>query len=85
MAGKYEGRDKRYATRQWRDRTQPAMLASNPLCQWVDPNNEVQCRAASSVVHHITDPKEAPDAFYDWANLVAVCAPITKMAGERGW
>lgn len=55
----------------------------NPLCQWLNPETAQQCTHPSEVVHHLKDWKDNPELFFDWANLVAVCADHHS-GGQRG-
>lgn len=71
--------------RRWKDPKNgiaALMRSRNPICQYLD-DRAVQCRRASAVVHHLVDPKDTPTLFFDWSNLVAVCAEHHQ-GGQRG-
>ena len=53
----------------------------NPICQFIDPDTKEQCRYPSTVVHHLTDPRDCNELALAVSNLVACCAPITIRAG----
>lgn len=53
----------------------------NPICQAIAEGK--QCTRPAAVVHHLKDPKDAPELFFDWSNLVAVCTEH-HAGGERG-
>lgn len=57
--------------------------SNNPICQFIDKATAQQCQRPSEIVHHLVDPKDAPEQFYDWAILVAVCAEHHQ-GGQRG-
>jgi hypothetical protein len=63
-------------------KTRPNVLAYNPVCQRLFDSGD-QCNKPSTVVHHLVDPKDAPDKAHDRANLVAVCAEHHP-GGQRG-
>ena len=63
--------DKRYNTAVWRQTSQN-VRRYNPICQLLDDTGK-QCTNKSDVVHHLRDPKDAPELFLDWKNLVAIC------------
>lgn len=71
-----------YNSANWRTKTQPVVLAHNPICQFIDETG-VQCRQPSQAVHHLLDPKDAPELFLAWLNLVAVCFGH-HAGGQRG-
>src|ERR1700731_1402624 len=71
-----------YDTRDWRDRTSKNVRSYNPICQHLNEGNS-QCQQPSRVVHHLRDPKDAPEKAHDWANLVAVCFAHPP-GGQRG-
>jgi hypothetical protein len=63
--------DKRYNTAVWRQTSQN-VRRYNPICQLLDDTGK-QCTNKADVVHHLRDPKDAPELFLDWHNLVAIC------------
>jgi hypothetical protein len=63
--------DKKYNTADWR-KTSANVRRYNPICQLLDDTGK-QCTNPSAVVHHLRDPKDAPELFLDWHNLVAIC------------
>ena len=71
-----------YDTRQWRDRTSPQVRKCNPICQRIDDTGQ-QCTRPSKIVHHLKDPKDAPEKALSWDNLVAVCVECHP-GGQRG-
>lgn len=71
-----------YQSRNWRDRTQPFLLKKNPLCQFVDSDGR-QCGQPSTIGHHLVDPKDNPELFFAFSNLVGVCANH-HAGGQRG-
>ena len=71
-----------YDTRDWRDRTTKNLRSYNPICQHLHEDGS-QCPQRSRVVHHLVDPKDAPEKAHDWANLVAVCF-AHHPGGQRG-
>jgi len=72
-----------HATYRWRNSVSPLARALNPVCQWVNPADGKQCTKPSEVVHHLIDPKDAPEKFFDWSNLVCTCADHHQ-GGQRG-
>jgi hypothetical protein len=76
---------KLYDSAQWRKPgtgTAALVRGKNPICQYLDDNG-VQCQHASAIVHHLVDPKDNAALFFDWKNLVAVCA-AHHQGGQRG-
>ena|ERR1700730_15073643 len=71
-----------YDTRDWRDRTTKNVRSYNPICQRLFDDGS-QCKNKSDVVHHLIDPKDAPEKAHDWANLVATCTRCHP-GGQRG-
>jgi hypothetical protein len=70
-----------YNSQRWRKMA--ALLRSkNPLCQYLDDFG-VQCQHASTICHHLVDPKDNARIFFDWLNVVAVCA-AHHQGGQRG-
>ena len=59
------------------------MRQKNPQCQWCDRWTNSQCTRPSEVVHHLKDWKDAPELFFEWSNLVAVCENHHS-GGQRG-
>ena len=49
----------------------------NPICAKVDEYGK-QCTRRSVLVHHITDPRDAPARKLDWSNLVALCEEMPR-------
>lgn len=70
-----------YDSRRWRDLS-PLLRSKNPLCQFLSDTG-AQCQHASTVVHHLVDPKDNALLFFDWNNLVAVCTEHHQ-GGQRG-
>lgn len=56
----------------WRYHTAPLVKAKNPVCQRLFDDGR-QCTHPSTIVHHLIDPKAAPERGHDWKILVAVC------------
>jgi hypothetical protein len=54
---------------------QKFLLAKNPQCQKLELVNGVlvQCLMLSTCVHHLRDPKEAPQLFLTASNCVCLC------------
>jgi hypothetical protein len=76
---------KLYNSRRWKDPvkgTSALVRAKNPLCQFLDDFG-VQCQHASEVCHHLCDPKDNAAIFWEWSNLVAVCA-AHHQGGQQG-
>ncbi len=59
-----------------------AVIVRNPTCQAIDLDGN-QCQAPATEVHHLVDPKDDPGLFFDWKNVVAVCARH-HAGGQRG-
>jgi hypothetical protein len=68
--------------RRWRSMRE-IVKAKNPLCQFLEAVNNKQCTRPSEVVHHLIDWKDDRTLFFEWSNLVAVCAEHHQ-AGQRG-
>lgn len=57
------------------DKFRKFLMAKNPQCQKLELVNGllVQCLEYSTVLHHIRDPKDAPQLFLTASNCVCVC------------
>ena len=42
-----------YATSAWKNRTRPAFLATNAICQHIDDRTGRQCDRPAVIVHHL--------------------------------
>jgi hypothetical protein len=71
-----------YDKRNWRDRTSKNVRAYNPICQRLHEDGK-QCEKPSNIVHHLIDPKDAPEKAHDWSILVATCT-AHHAGGQRG-
>jgi hypothetical protein len=54
----------------------------NPVCQRILEDGR-QCKNPPAAVHHLEDPKDAPNLKLAWSNLVAVCTEH-HAGGQRG-
>jgi len=61
-----------YDTAAWAQ-TSKNIRIHNPVCQRILEDGR-QCKTPPAAVHHLKDPKVAPDLKLAWSNLVAVCA-----------
>lgn len=73
--------EKLYNNRRWKGIIK-LIKEKNPLCQYLDENGK-QCQNPSTICHHLIDPKDRIDLFWDWANICAVCA-THHAGGQRG-
>jgi hypothetical protein len=76
-----------YYTSAWAQCSQNIRV-HNPICAKVDENGK-QCQRKSALVHHIRDPRDAPELKLSWGNLVPLCQECHdggargSIAGER--
>lgn len=58
-------------TSQWRNRTRPGILASNPLCAAIIDGRV--CGQPATELHHLRPPENRPDLIFDWQNIRPLC------------
>jgi hypothetical protein len=72
---------KLYNSSRWRQLA-PIIRKRNPICQFLSDFG-VQCQNPATICHHLVDPKDSEKLFWEWFNIVAVCA-AHHQGGQRG-
>jgi hypothetical protein len=70
-----------YWSAEWR-KFAAAHRACNPQCQFLDTTGK-RCQKQSQAVHHLRDPRDAPELRVSWSNTVGVCMEHHQ-GGQRG-
>ena len=72
-------RDPRYSTAAWQKLRKAVLARDGHLCQIQSP----RCRGYATSVHHLVPSSQAPDLFWEPANLAAACGGCNYGGGAR--
>jgi 5-methylcytosine-specific restriction endonuclease McrA len=72
-------RDPRYSTAAWQKLRKAVLARDGHLCQIRGP----RCRGYATSVHHLVPSSQAPQLFWEPANLVAACSRCNYGDGAR--
>jgi 5-methylcytosine-specific restriction endonuclease McrA len=71
--------DRRYSTARWQKLRKAVLAHYGYVCQVEGP----RCTGYATTVHHLVPSSQAPEVFWEPANLTASCAPCNYGDGTR--